>query len=74
MQFTRVHKVIFESDPLQLVNGLNSRDYDLSNIGVLIREARSSCHASFDVFKFRFAKQECNRVAHELRRLQVSFC
>ncbi|KAI5003565.1 hypothetical protein ZWY2020_030725 [Hordeum vulgare] len=61
-----VHRVLFESDSLQLVNGLISGDYDLSNIGVLLREARSLCHAPFDAFEFRFVNRECNRVAHEL--------
>uniref|UniRef100_A0A8R7TJI3 RNase H type-1 domain-containing protein n=1 Tax=Triticum urartu TaxID=4572 RepID=A0A8R7TJI3_TRIUA len=45
-----VHRVIFESDSLQLVKALNTSDYDKSSIGVLLREARSLYFASFDAF------------------------
>ena len=53
-----LHQAIFESDSLQLVNAINSRDYDLSSIGVLLREARS-----LDAFQFNFCKRSCNTVA-----------
>lgn len=60
------HRVVFESDSLQLVNAINSGDHDLSSIGVLLREARSLCFASFDAFQFKHCKRSCNNVAHSL--------
>uniref|UniRef100_A0A8R7TS40 RNase H type-1 domain-containing protein n=1 Tax=Triticum urartu TaxID=4572 RepID=A0A8R7TS40_TRIUA len=45
-----IHRVIFESDSLQLVNALKTGEYDKSSIGVLLREVRSICCASFDAF------------------------
>lgn len=55
-----VFRVIFESDSLNLVNALKSGDSDLSDIGVLYREARSLCVLDFDAFEFRFCRRSCN--------------
>jgi ribonuclease HI len=59
-------RVIFESDSLNLVNALNSGDADLSDIGVLYREARSLCVLAFDAFEFRFCRRSCNKAAHAI--------
>src|SRR5207244_3650516 len=59
-------RVIFESGSLTLVNAINTGSHDLSSIGVLIKEIRSLCLASFDCFSFVFCKRNCNKVAHEL--------
>lgn len=61
-----INQAIFESDSVSLVNAINSGERDLSSIGVLIREARSLCYASFDAFEFTFCKRSCNSVAHSL--------
>ena len=55
-----------ESDSAILVQALKTSEYDLSEIGTLLREARSSCILNFDVFEFDFCRRECNKVAHEL--------
>jgi ribonuclease HI len=59
-------RVIFESDSLNLVNALKSGDADLSDIGVLYREARSLCVLAFDAFDFRFCRRSCNKTAHAI--------
>jgi ribonuclease HI len=59
-------RVIFESDSLSLVNALKTGDADLSDIGVLFREARSLCVLAFDAFEFRFCRRSCNKVAHAI--------
>jgi hypothetical protein len=58
--------VIFESDSKILVNALQTRSYDLSEIGVLVRDIRSVYIGSFDSYEFSYCPRECNRVAHEL--------
>jgi ribonuclease HI len=59
-------RIVFESDCLNLVNALNSGEYDLSHLGVLFREARSLCYGAFDTFDFTFCKRSCNRAAHAI--------
>jgi hypothetical protein len=59
-------RVIFESDSLNLVNALKSREHDLVDIGVLYREARSLCTLAFDSFEFSFCRCLCNKVAHAI--------
>jgi hypothetical protein len=59
-------RVIFESDSLSLVNTLKSGDADLSDIGVLYREAISLCVLAFDAFDFRFCRRSCNKAAHAI--------
>ncbi|KAE8794811.1 NAC domain-containing protein 78 [Hordeum vulgare] len=49
-----LHRVTFESDSLNLVNAPKSREHDSASIGVLLRETRSLCQASFDSFEFHF--------------------
>ena len=49
-----MYRVLFESDSSTLVQALKTTDYDLSEIGVLVRDARSSCILNFDVFEFLF--------------------
>lgn len=61
-----VHRVVLESDSKNLVYALVRGDADLSENGVLIREARSCCIMSFQRFNFTFCPRTCNRVAHEL--------
>jgi hypothetical protein len=60
------NRVIFESDSSTLVNALNGKEYDRSEIGVLIKEARSICRTNFECFEFFFDRRACNAVAHEL--------
>ncbi|XP_071685499.1 uncharacterized protein [Lolium perenne] len=59
-------RVIFESDSLSLVNAVKSGDADLSDSGVLYREARSLCVLAFDAFEFRFCRRSCNKAAHAI--------
>jgi ribonuclease HI len=61
-----LHRVIFESDSKILVNALQTRSYDLSEIGVLVRDIRNVYIGSFDSHEFSYCPRECNRVAHEL--------
>ena len=63
------NRVIFESDASNLVLALTSSDYDKSEIGVLVKEARSLCILNFDSFQFSFSRRACNNVAHELAKL-----
>jgi hypothetical protein len=63
------NRVIFESDASNLVQGLKSSDYDKSEIGVLVKEARSSCILNFASFEFAFSRRSCNNAAHELAKL-----
>ena len=63
------NRVIFESDASNLVLALNSSDYDSSEIGVLVKEARSLCILNFDSFRFSFSRRACKNVAHELAKL-----
>ncbi|KAK1628050.1 hypothetical protein QYE76_002365 [Lolium multiflorum] len=61
-----LHRVVFESDSLTLVQALNTSSHELSAIGVILREARSNCIAAFDSFDFIFCPRKCNRIAHTL--------
>jgi ribonuclease HI len=45
-----VYRVMFESDSSTLVHALKTLTYDLSEIGVLLRDAKSTCTLHFDVF------------------------
>jgi ribonuclease HI len=63
------NRIIFESDASNLVRGLQSRDYDKSEIGVLVKEARSLCIMNFSSFQFSFSRRTCNIAAHELAKL-----
>jgi hypothetical protein len=59
-------RVTFESDSLNLVNALKTGDYDMADIGVLFREARSLCTLAFDAFDFTFCRRSCNKAAHAI--------
>ena len=48
-----LHRVVFESDSIILVNAVNSASHELSEIGVLLREIRSLCIGSFESFIFQ---------------------
>ena len=61
-----LHRVIFESDSQVLVKALKSNSHELAEVGVLLREIRSSCIASFDSYEFSFCSRKCNNVAHSL--------
>jgi ribonuclease HI len=61
-----LHRVVFESDSQILVKALTSTSHELAEIGVLLREIRSSCISSFDSFEFSFCPRRCNKVAHSL--------
>jgi hypothetical protein len=60
------NRVILESDSSTLVKALNGKEYDRSEIGVLIKEAMSICRTNFECFEFPFDRRACNTVAHEL--------
>jgi hypothetical protein len=57
-------RIVIESDGMTLVNALKGREYDASELGVLFREAKSLCHASFQSHDFLFCSRVCNKVAH----------
>jgi ribonuclease HI len=61
-----LHRIVFESDCQTLVNALKNGSYDLSDLGVLIREARSICIASFEFYEFSYCPRSCNKIAHVL--------
>ena len=61
-----LHRVEFESDCQVLVSALKGDSHELSEIGVLLREARSKCIQSFDFFSFGFFRRDCNTAAHVL--------
>jgi hypothetical protein len=60
---------IFESDVYNLIQCLKSIDYDKSEIGVLVKEARSSCPLNIVSFEFTFSRRFCNNAAQELAKL-----
>ena len=62
------HRVQFESDSQTLVSALKSSSHELSEIGVLLRDARSRCFAAFDLFEFNYCQRTCNKVAHSLAK------
>jgi hypothetical protein len=49
-----------------MVDALNSSGHKLSEVGVLLREARSMCIALFDFFCFKHYCRSCNKIAHTL--------
>lgn len=55
-----------------MVFALNGREYDGAELGVLFREARSLCHASFVSYEFKYCRRDCNMVAHTLARFGLS--
>jgi hypothetical protein len=63
-----LHRVVFESDSLTLVQALNTCSHELSAIGVILREARSNCIAAFDSFDFIFCPVN---VAHTLAQYDL---
>ena len=63
-----IHRVLLESDSQQLVYALKRGDADLSDIGVLFREARSLCVLAFESYDFMHCKRSCNVVAHALAK------
>ena len=63
--------ISFESDCLTMISALKGRDYDAAELGVLFREARSMCHASFIFSEFMFCPRKCNHVAHALTQFAM---
>ncbi|XP_073367670.1 uncharacterized protein [Aegilops tauschii subsp. strangulata] len=61
-----VHRVVFESDCLSLVQALNTGESDGAELGVLFREAHNSCSLRFEVARFVQCPRACNHVAHSL--------
>jgi hypothetical protein len=59
-------QVQFESDCSNLIKAIKDGDQDLSDIGVLYREARSLKLMHFDTADFLFCRRECNKVTHRL--------
>lgn len=59
---------MLESDSQLLVSSLNSSSHELSEIGILLRETRSMCIASFESFCFKHCRRFCNKVAHALAK------
>jgi hypothetical protein len=62
--------VQFESDCSNLIKAIKDGDQDLSDIGVLYREARSLKLMHFDTADFLFCRRECNKVAHRLAQFR----
>ena len=60
--------MLLESDSQKLVYTLKRGDVDLSDIGVLFREARSLCVVAFESYDFMHCKRSCNAVAHALAK------
>lgn len=48
------HRVILESDSQILIRALSAGDSYSADYGVLLRESRSACTATFDTFEFVF--------------------
>jgi hypothetical protein len=66
-----LNRVVFESDSQILVSTLLGKNYDLSVIGVLLKEIRNICIGSFESFTFHFVPRDCNRVAHSLSQFDL---
>ncbi|VAH77352.1 unnamed protein product [Triticum turgidum subsp. durum] len=64
-------RISFELDYLTMISALKGRDYDAAELGVLFREERSLCHASFVFFEFMFCPRKCNHVAHALAQFAM---
>ena len=64
-------RISFESDCLTMISALKGRGYDAAELGVLFREARSLCHASFVFSEFMFCPRNCNHVAHALAQFAM---
>ena len=54
-----------------MISALKGRDYDAVKLGVLFREERSLCHASFVLFEFMFCPGNCNHVVHALAQFAM---
>lgn len=54
-----------------MITPLKGREYDAAELGVLFREARSRCHASFEFYEFMFCLRDCNKVAHALAQFAM---
>jgi hypothetical protein len=52
------------------MTAIQSKSYDLTDIGILLREVRSNCVGSFEVFEFSFCHKSCNKIAHELAEFE----
>ncbi|XBI60015.1 hypothetical protein VPH35_040982 [Triticum aestivum] len=65
-------RIFLESDCQTMVSVLKGRDYAAAELGVLFREARSLCHASFESYDFKYCKHDCNMVAHALAQFGLS--
>jgi ribonuclease HI len=63
------NRIIFKLDASTLVQALKSKDYDMSSIGVAVKEARSLYTLNFDSFQFSFYRRTCNNAVHELAKL-----
>jgi ribonuclease HI len=63
-----LNRVVSKSDSKVLVDALKSGSHELSEIGVLPREARSLCISSFDLFSFKHCHRGCNKIAHTLAK------
>uniref|UniRef100_A0ACD6AMS5 Uncharacterized protein n=1 Tax=Avena sativa TaxID=4498 RepID=A0ACD6AMS5_AVESA len=61
-----IHRVQFESDCTTLVASITDSTLDLSENGVMMREAWSLRILHFDSAKFIFCRRDCNKLAHYL--------
>lgn len=57
-------KVLFETDSTQLMRAVKSKDYDLANLGAIIRSIKFQMHVGFSVSSVVSCPRDCNRVAH----------
>jgi hypothetical protein len=54
------------------MNALNNIDYDRSQIGVLVRDAKMFARLDFTSISFSYSDRVCNEVAHAMAALSAS--
>jgi hypothetical protein len=64
-----LNRTVFESGCQVLVSTLNSNSHDMSEIGVLLREARCRCVVFFQSSSFTVCRRVCNKVVHSFTQL-----
>ncbi|KAE8655192.1 hypothetical protein F3Y22_tig00117034pilonHSYRG01178 [Hibiscus syriacus] len=60
-----LHSVVAESDSKTLINKLNSKDLDFSEIGPITRDIRTLAR-TFTLCSFRFCARSCNRAVRAM--------
>uniref|UniRef100_M8BSG8 Uncharacterized protein n=1 Tax=Aegilops tauschii TaxID=37682 RepID=M8BSG8_AEGTA len=65
-------KVLFETDSTQLWRAVNSNEYDLANLGAIIRSITFQLSVEFSSARVVSCPRACNRVAHVLAAYGVN--